>query len=270
MITRCGILDESKIYSYIGLDYPRCLYLYLDLKKYGFESETTKIYIQYDNGLITAVLLKYYSCLHVFSKDNSFNPNELASFIREHRFTIIYCPANTAEIVYSYLYKEINMEIILTTGWVAQIKKIDMEPRRISKSANCSDFSQIAKLIYDDKDIGRAYRFDELTKQLEERYVEGYSRNYVIKDEDVVIAHACTNAENERIAVVAELLVRKEYRRQGYAKEIWRDICDRLLTEGKEVYSFYYSEESRSLHKKIGFKEICRWGKVVISYCRKV
>ena len=104
-----------------------------------------------------------------------------------------------------------------------------------------------------------------MVNQLIQRNKEGYARNLVIKDNDLVIAHACTNAEFANIAVVAELLVRKEYRRRGYASEIWRDICGKLLAEGKEVYSFYYSEESRRLHKHIGFFEVCGWSKIVIN-----
>jgi predicted GNAT family acetyltransferase len=99
---------------------------------------------------------------------------------------------------------------------------------------------------------------------MEERCMEGYSRNLVIKKDDLVIAHACTNAESEEIAVVAELIVRKEFRKMGLASEIWRDLCSRLLSEKKEVYSVYYSEESRSIHRKIGFYEECEWSKIVI------
>ena len=104
-----------------------------------------------------------------------------------------------------------------------------------------------------------------MAKQIEERNQEGYARNLVIKQDGQVIAHACTNAELNRIAVVAELLVKEGYRKKGFASEIWRTICSQLLSEGKEVYSFYYSEESRILHKHIGFHEICEWAKVVIS-----
>ena len=120
-------------------------------------------------------------------------------------------------------------------------------------------------MIYEDDDIGQSYNYTDLAKQIEERNREGYARNLVIKQNDLVIAHACTNAEIGKIAVVAELLVRKEYRRKGYASEIWRTICRQLLSEEKEVFSFYYSEESRALHKRIGFYEVCEWTKIVIS-----
>ena len=263
MITKCVPTDEKQILSYIGMNYPSCLYLYLDLMEYGIASDSIDVYTLTVADEIKAVLLKYYSCLHVYSCDNQFNAEELASFFADKKFKILYCTAEAARKVYTAFPDRLKKRAVITEGWVAQIKELDHEPKWMARPAQKEDFEQIVKLIYDD-DIGRSYQFDELAKQIEERNRQAYARNLVIKKDGLVIAHACTNAEYGKIAVVAELLVRKEFRRKGYASEIWRDICSQLLSENKEVYSFYYSEESRSLHKHIGFFEVCEWAKVVI------
>lgn len=265
MISKCVNADEKQILEYIGNDYPCCLYLYLDLLKYGIESDSISVYIQIHGGDIKALLLKYYSCLHVFSRDNNFHAEELANFFISNHFTILYCTVETAERVYMAFSHEIKKKAAITKGWVARIERVDHAPRGLAVTAKEQDFAQIIKLIYEDHDIGRSYKYDELAKQIEERNEEGYARNLVIKRDSQVIAHACTNAELNGIAVVAELLVKEEFRKRGFASEIWRTICDQLLCEGKEVYSFYYSEESRTLHKHIGFYEVCEWAKVVIS-----
>ena len=265
MIAKCTKSDEKRILTYIGYAYPSCLYLYLDLLKYGIESSYIDVYIQTHSSNIDAVLLRYYSCLHVYSVENSFNAKELANFFALNHFTMLYCTAETAEHVYMAFSNEIRKNAIFTRGWVSQIQKIDHEPRGIAVAAEEQDFVQIIQLIYEDDDIGRSYKYCELSKQMQERNQEGYSRNLIIKQDSRVIAHACTNAEINGIAVVAELLVREGYRRKGFASEIWRTICSQLLSEGKEVYSIYYSEESRTLHKHIGFHEVCEWAKVVIS-----
>lgn len=264
MITKCSTSDKNHILSYIGIDYASCLNLYLDLVKYGIDSEIVDVFFQTSSNKVEAVLLKYYSCLHIYSRDNKFDVEELASFFLKKEFTMLYCTAETARIIYNALTEETKKHAIISEGWVAQIKKVDSKPNGLSITAEKEDFDQIVQLIYGDDDIGRSYKIEELRKQLEERNIEGYARNLVIKKNDLVVAHACTNAEIGNIAVVAELLVRKGYRKQGYATEIWRAICEQLLSEGKEVYSFYYSEESRKLHKRIGFDEICEWGKIVI------
>ena len=265
MITRCDKGNEKQILEYIGDSYPLCLYLYLDYLKYGTDSETAEIYIQTDHKDVQALLLKYYSCLHVFSRDNAFDADELALFFVQKQCTMLYCRADTAEKTYLALPEEMKDKASITRGWVAKVEKIDQAPCGLAGAAEKEDFHEIIRLIYEDEDIGRSYKFDELAKQLEERNQQGYARNLVIKKDGRVIAHACTNAEINGIAVVAELLVREEYRRQGFGSEIWREICSQLLSEGMEVYSFYYTEISRALHKKTGFHEVCEWAKVVIS-----
>lgn len=265
MITKCSSQEQNTILSYIGSDYPSCLYLYLDLIKYGADSEKIDLFVQKEGKNVTCAMLKYYSCLHLYSKDNLFNANEIAKFVEQGSFTMLYCTKQIAEKVFASFSLPLSDKSSLTVGWVAQIKGIDKTPQKLAQLAQDKDFDQIVRLIYEDDDIGKSYRFDELALQLKERNEEGYARNYVIKQNDIVIAHACTNAEIGSIAIVAELLVRKEYRRKGYASEIWRDICGKLLDEDKEVYSFYYSDESRALHRKVGFVEICEWGKIVIN-----
>lgn len=262
MIAKCGTKDKQRILSYIGTDYSLCLYLYLNLLRYGFDSGTVEVFSQEAGEGITAVLLKYYTCLHIYSGDNSFDAEEIVRFFTSNSFTMIYCAAESGKKLSRAFPGAIKTKA--TNGWVARIEGIDREPRILSVPANADDFGQIVRLIYDDEDIGRSYNYEDLARQLVERNEEGYARNLVIRHDDTVIAHVCTNAESDCIAVVAELLVRKEYRRKGYASDIMRAICDQLLSEGKEVYSFYYSEESRNLHKRVGFYEICEWSKIVI------
>ncbi|MBQ6272913.1 MAG: GNAT family N-acetyltransferase [Oscillospiraceae bacterium] len=264
MIVRCGRKDENRILNYIGTDYPFCLYLFLNLKKYGLDSERMEVYLQQEGEAITAVLLQYYSCLHLFARDDSFDAAELASFFREKGCSMLYCTAATARRVYRSFPETFAGRAEVTTGWVAQIRRLDKAPKGLAQPASSADFEQIAKLIFDDAEIGKSYKFEDLARQLRERSREGYSRNLVIKRDGLVIAHACTNAEMENIAVVAELIVREDCRRKGYASEIWRDLCGRLLAEGENVYSFYFSEESRALHKRLGFFEVCEWAKIVI------
>lgn len=264
MITKCERSDKNRVISYIGANYPACLYLYLDLLQYGIGSNAVDVFIQGTDDRIDAVLLQYYSCLHVYSASNSFDSHELALFFSNNKYSMLYSAAETSKRIFAALPQKLKKQSTITTGWVSQIKNVDCQPQGMAVKAQKEDFEQIVQLIYGDEDIGRSYKYDELETQIEERNREGYARNIVIKRDNVVIAHACTNAEINGVAVVAELLVRKEYRRKGFATEIWRELCSQLLAEGKEVFSFYYTDESRALHKRIGFEEICQWAKIVV------
>lgn len=261
MIEKCN--DQEIIEKYIAKDYPKCLYLYLDLKQYGVKSKSVATFVQSQKGMIQAVYLKYYNCLHVYSKENDFDLDEFYSFFDSSTYSMIYCEKTTAYYIWNKWFSSQSKDFDITPGWVARIRQVDMKAQNVIQVADDNDFPQIVMLIHEDEDIGRSYNLEELSEQLKERALDGYTRNFVIHEAEKVIAHACTNAEIDDIAVVAELVVDKEYRRKGYASQIWRFICKQLLDEGKEVYSFYYSTESRSLHRKIGFEEVCEWAKIV-------
>lgn len=262
MIIKCQKCDEQIIESYIGKEYYKCLYLYMNLQRYGIGSQAIDVYMDRLGNKTKAIYLFYFSCVHVYSKDNDFSVLELKELLKKHPIKMIYCEKNTAEYIGDNSSRS-EHPFTITYGWVAEITNVDEKHRESVQLASVTDFEQIVQMIYGDEDIGKSYNKNDLAEQLLQRSKEGYSRNYVIKKDYTVIAHACTNAEVNGIAIVAELIVNKEYRRRGYALEIWRAICEELLNEGKRVFSFYYSNESRSLHKKVGFHEICEWGKIV-------
>ena len=238
MIDKCISIEQEKtIFEYIGKNYGRCLYLYLDLKKYTVKSDKISAYIQTDGFQTRAVLLIYYSCLHLYSEKDDFNAEELSEFISDKNITMIYSEKATALKLSEYMDKNFS----LSTGWVSQIKNIISSDSKVEiLSAEEKDFSQISYMICDDEDIGRNYKYEDLIKQLTERAMQGFSRNYVIKDEETVIAHACTNAELDNIAVVGELMVKNEYRRNGYGSMLWRYLCGELLAEN----NFYAKRSS--------------------------
>lgn len=71
MITQCTTIFQRRVLSYIGDDYYKCLYLYIDMQQYGCSSEFTQTWLQEDNGEITAVMLAYHNAMHVYSKNLS-------------------------------------------------------------------------------------------------------------------------------------------------------------------------------------------------------
>ena len=82
---------------------------------------------------------------------------------------MLYCTKQIAERLTEAFSRPLFEKSSLTVGWVAQIKKIDKSPQGLAKFANRIDFDQIVRLIYEDEDIGKSYKYDELARQLEER-----------------------------------------------------------------------------------------------------
>ena len=259
MIKKCNINDYDNVISYIGDDYYKCLYLYLDFKKYGFESEFVNIYFQVVDESISAIILTYYSSMHVFSKNNNIDYSELTSLVKDINPTMICGEKSIIENINKRIYDgHYKIEI----GFVRSIKYINYDENLSISLAAESDFHRITELMMSDKGLSGAFSYNELYKQLLERNKEKFCRNYVYKIDGKIVAHICSGAEDEKYAILTDLIVDKDYRKRGIGKKICQDFCKLMIDEGKEVFLINYTKESGNLYEKIGFKKECEWAKL--------
>lgn len=263
MIKKVKEEDLNKIDLFIGNEYYKCLYLYLDMKKYGITDENVKIWTQLDekNKIIT-VILKYYSGMHIFSKNIKHKINEIIDLIKNEKPTMI-CGEKG-------IIKEISLNLDderyeSEYGYVRKLSTLKVKRSEEVKPAEEQDFIEIAKLLYEDEDIGSSYQLKELADQMLTRLKEGYARNYIIRKDNKAVAHAGTGAEYKNISVMSYVVTNKEFRKMGLATKVCATLCQDLLAEGKDVYLINYSNESTKLYDKLGFEVCCEWGKLFIN-----
>lgn len=256
MIVKANESNLNEIYEYIGKDFCRCVYLYLDLKKFGCSNENVNTWIQYDkNCNILCVILKYYTGMHIYSKSKNIIKEEIERLIDTTNPTMICGETqvlNKLNISLKYNYEEGAVR------YLDKIKKYEIDG---VESAKKGDFYQIGELLYEDEDIGCSYKLEELINQLYDRNEKKFTRNYVIKDGERVFSHAATGAENEDLAMLAYVITDKKYRGKGYAQKVCQVLCQELIEEGKKVCLINYSNESTRLYDKLGFEKYCDWSK---------
>ena len=250
--------EKSIVLKYIGDNYFKCLYLYIDLTYYSLENGEIKCWVQYDkSNIITLVMLQYHSALHVYSEKIDFNMQELLCHLDKLKFSIICGKAEIIEIM-SMSIPSFESEI----GYVGRLYEIEKFEDNTIELATINDIRDIAEMVYSDEDSGASYNLDDLVEQMTERFIHGFSRNMIIRENGLIVANTSTGGETEKITTLNNVIVRKGYRRRGLAKRVYLGLCNELLSEGKEVYSIYYVPESVALHKKMGFVELCKYGKL--------
>lgn len=258
MFKRVEEKDIQLIKEYIGTEYDRCLYLYLDFLKYGLNNENLKFWLDEDNEEIKCVILKYYSGMHIFSKNHDCEFDEIKKIILSESPSVICAEKFLIENLFQILKeKEYREEY----GWVRVLSKhYDCDNSAVQR-ADEKDFEAISKLITNDH-MGEFYDLDELICQIKEREDDNFGRNYIIKDDDRIISNASTNAEIEDIAVLSNVITDESYRGQGLATKVCSKLCNDLIDEGKKVYLINYTEESTGLYDKLGFEISCEIGKL--------
>lgn len=259
MFKRVEKKDIQLIEEYIGTDYDKCLYLYLDFIKYGLDNENLRFWLDMEDDEIKCVILKYYSGMHVFSKNRDCDFDEIKKLIIAETPSVI-CAEKFLIETLSDILKE--KEYATEYGWVRVLSKhYECENSDVELASEDNDFVEISKLIKNDH-MGEFYDLDELISQIKERDEDNFGRNYIIRDGDKIISNASTNAELENIAVLSNVITDKPYRGKGLATRVCSKLCNDLIDEGKKVYLINYTDESTGLYDKLGFEISCEIGKL--------
>lgn len=259
MIEECH--EKRTVLDYIGKDFGKCLYLYIDLEEYGLENDFFKIWIQTNaQKKITSLISKYYDGFQVFSKDNDLDEKELVSFIGSHDFSMIVGMEDSIKKL-SPLLKGYYLE----TGYVGQLNRLTVAPAPGAYRASFEEIEEIAELLADDPTLGKPYGFDNLVTQYRKRFSEDFGRSYLLRDKKnkKIICHAATYAETKDLAVISGVITAPEYRGQGYSKGVLAALCNELMNEKKHVFSYYYIPPAIKMHQGTGFEDIGKWAKLV-------
>ena len=188
---------------------------------------------------------------------------EISELVKEVKPTMVNAMAETIRKIEPALTKLGFMSEFGHIGeWIADAKEI--EDNEISVASE-KDIYEVAKLLYEDDDIGASYAFEDLLKQMQDRLNDGYVRSYVLRKNNEVAAHVGTGAEINNVCTIAYTITSPKYRGQGLAGRLYNYSCSIIKSEGKRIFSVYYPESARAFHHKMGFVDICEYGKLFVN-----
>lgn len=256
----CNGSNQEQIINYIGKDYGKCLYIFIDMLEYGLDSDFYKVWMQKDeNDEICAIVSKYYSGMQVYSKNSTYDVEDVANLIKENNCELIFGAKETVSQLEPY-FPDLKIEL----GTVGGLKDIKIEPAEKAYSAPVEELAEVVELIASDEAIGKPYGYDSLYKQYVERKETNFGRNWVIRSEETgnILCHAGTYAETKELAVIGGVMTAPEARGKGVSKPVLAAICNELKKENKDVFSFYYIPVAKAMHEGVGFETVCIWQKL--------
>lgn len=249
-------LKAVKDYLYENLE--SCIYLYIDLQKYGLDNPNVTFWISEKDGKPYTVAMKYYDSIQVFCNDHEWDAEEMADLIKKYPVTTI-CGEESLIQKLSEKTGEYDTDygIIVRAETYQEFDQFS----DITK-AEPKDAMQIAKLVCSDDDFGENYDVPVLAQQLADRMREGVGRSFVLWQDGEIAAHVAAFAETEEIAVLSGLIAKPEYRNKLYGMIIHEYIKKILLSEGKAVYAFRIKARMKRYAKATGEKICGHYGKM--------
>lgn len=255
------ILDY--VISYLKKDILKCVYLYINLIKYGVNNINISGYVYLDERCnIKCVIVKYYNGIQIYSENNAFDKCELVRILNKLKPKVISGSSDTIKDIYPYFIDKYNLEVGYVSKLDRNITFFENRNEYTIQKNNKSLLYKVSDLISSDFNLGGHYTKEELYKQLSDRIDDNFGRNYVILDEYGIVSHAATYAEIEDIGVIGGVITRSDKRGNGIGSFIVNRLCQDLILEGKDVYLFYENRVAGEIYKKIGFIENIEWSKL--------
>lgn len=241
-----------EIKDYIGPFYKKTPYLYANAMKYGLgTNDITTWTDRSGNGKINGIYLLYYDCIHFFTKDPDCYPLEkLVEFIHNHKHKVIMLQESVgnkiAESLPSYSVER---------NYIIDMDKVGLEPGNFQSTiADRNDITDIVDLLMADPEYINVYEREILLKQMLDRFDSKYSRYFVLKCDQKIVAACSTYGEVMGFALVGGVIVHPDYRRRGFARDVENFTCQTLSNEGISKVGFvnYNNTASLALHEKLG------------------
>ena len=250
--------DIPAILLYLKRKVHDCIYMYIDIAKYGLENPNMKVWLDSDDKGVKLVVMKYHTSISVYSDRKKWDIGAVAQLIEEEKVGSVTgrrdmieelvksCPNYSAE--YGSVFRLSTHRDYDFDG--------DIE------TATPDDALEIAKLIATDEGIGSYYEIQDLADQLAERMETGMGRSYVIRDQGKIVAHIASYAEFKSLATTGGLIVDMEHRSGVYGGVLESYLVKNLLEENFKVYTFVTARLRAKLFEALGNKQVGEYGKM--------
>ena len=236
---------------------PYCLYPYGNYLKYGLDKENFSIYKC--NKIFFSV---YNKSLHVFQKLISFKTaEEIATFALQNKVADIRGSTFAIKRIKKYIQNS-KIEFGYALKLFNNKHDISLDKMTILEAKEEERFNEIADLVCDVnlKHNSNFFSKEEYFKQIYERYLNGYTRNYYLKVNDEIIASCSTYAETPEYAVLGGLVVKGEYQKQHLGSKLFLYTVNKVIEDNKNAWLFCFNSSILGYYFKFTDKKY--------KYCR--
>lgn len=257
MIRVCTEQDRGVIMNLIRKKSAENLFMISDIEAYGFDSVIQKVWGQFEEGKLVAVMLRFNSN-HIIYSEGNFDAKGFAKIILtypgpfevsglQHVVKLVrpFIPYPTLRDVETYYAKCTSLAYEVEDDY-PDVQKL--QPSEYEE--NIELLKSIPEFVNGSFSVESRVRAEQ----------DQTGRTYVMRDEvGVMVLSATSTAENKDAAMIVGVGTRPGYERKGYATRILEKLCTDLLNEGKTLCLFYSNPKAGAIYKRLGFEDIGIW-----------
>lgn len=254
--------EIEDLLEYVKEDIANCLYIYVDLKRYGLSNKNMQVWIDKNGHETCLVVMRYHDGFQIYSNQNSWDQEGLVTLIEEYK------PERIAgnESVIRALEPRISNRYYSEYGVIFKGRNehfSGISEEFVPQIANLADIPEIAELLLTEQEFREQYTKAELIGQLEERYRTKMGRSMVIKVNGKIAGHIGTFAETQDVAIISGAVVTKEYRNTDCYAILSHKLSEILCgIEKKNIYFFATNKRLIRLVQRMN-ELIASYGKLI-------
>jgi len=255
MIKKFKEENKRELLDFVKIEKEINLFIIGDIENYGLEADFLDFYGEYENGNLTALLLRFYESFIVYGQGN-FNGQDFSDIIIKSKANML---------------SGVEKSVLRIGQWIKLNEKRDTYFAMLDNK-NSLYKGPLLDIVEDTKlpEVEQVWllqkeKISEFTNTMplntiERKYKDHTGRGFNIKNnKGTIVSSAETGAENKGSAMVLGVCSDPDYRGRGYAAAIVSKLCDTLLSEGKSLCLFYDNPKAGKIYKSLGFNDIGIW-----------
>lgn len=254
--------EVKEVLDYLETDIDNCVYIYLDLLKYGLKNDNIRLWVSKEEQMIRAVVMKYYDGFQIYVREENWNTATFLNLVKKlnpERIAGNELAIKQVEKALASQYKSVYGKVFCRRKSAA----LDESNKNLCEQAGIEDIPEIVDVMRTEKVFAEQYSKEELTRQLKERFESGMGRSFIVRDGGKIVGHGGTFAEIENIAVGSGSVVLKGYRDKGYFDMLENAVCKIVCeVEKKDMYFFCTEKRQVIVYEKL-FSSCASYGKLV-------
>lgn len=256
--------EIEALLSKLEKDIKNCLYIYIDLQKYGIDNPNIKVWRQKSKDGSINVIMKYHNGFQLYSNRSSYEAQDFVDLIRKYKPDRI----SGNDLIIQQLAPLFQDDYKSDYGVIFCYPKQPFKENLFEGYIDCrmakyEDIPEIVDLMLAEKSFEEQYREEELISQLEERFRTGMGRSMVVREHGKIVAHIGTFAETDNIAVISGSVVQKMYRNTDYYYILTETFVNLICgKEQKNAYYFVTNKRHIKYYEKI-IGSYARYGKLI-------